>query len=54
MDEHSQHTVNGLLRKREELLCENNELRERMAILTNDVEAIDRAYSTPSATRASL
>ena len=46
MDENSQHTINGLLRKRDELLRENNELRERMAILTNDVEAIDRVLDT--------
>lgn len=34
--------INGLLAKRGELQRENAELRERMAILTNDVEAIDR------------
>ena len=36
------HTISGLLAKREELLRENNELRERMAVVANDVEAIDR------------
>jgi len=35
-------TINGLLRKREELQRENAELRERMAIVANDIEAIDR------------
>ncbi len=37
-----QHTISGLLRKREELGRENAELRERMAIIANDIEAIDR------------
>ena len=41
-----QHTISGLLRKREEFLHENNDLRERMAIVTNDVEAIDRVLDT--------
>jgi hypothetical protein len=34
--------INGLLAKREELSRENAELRERMAVLSNDIEAIDR------------
>ena len=34
--------INGLLAKREELQRENPELRERMAILRNDIEALDR------------
>jgi hypothetical protein len=34
--------IAGLLAKREELNRENAELRERMAILSNDIEAIDR------------
>jgi len=34
--------VNGLLAKREELLRENADLRERMAVISNDIEAIDR------------
>jgi hypothetical protein len=37
-----QHTISGLLRKREELMRETQELRERMAVVSNDVEAIDR------------
>lgn len=36
------HTISGLLRKRFELERENVELRERMAIVSNDIEAIDR------------
>lgn len=36
------HTISGLLRKREDLGRENAELRERMAIIANDIEAIDR------------
>jgi hypothetical protein len=35
-------TISGLLKKREELMRENAELRERMAIVSNDIEAIDR------------
>jgi hypothetical protein len=35
-------TINGLLQKREELQRANAELRERMAIVSNDIEAIDR------------
>lgn len=34
--------INGLLAKREELQRANAELRERMAILSNDIEALDR------------
>jgi hypothetical protein len=37
-----QHTIGGLLRKRQELLDENGVLRERMAVIANDIEAIDR------------
>jgi hypothetical protein len=39
-------TINGLLRKREELQRENAELRERTAIVANDIEAIDRVLDT--------
>ena len=38
----NEHTVSGLLRKREELQQENASLRERMACIANDIEAIDR------------
>ena len=42
MAEQDQHTISGLLRKRSELERENVECRERMAIIANDIEAIDR------------
>lgn len=35
-------TINGLLAKRDELMHETQELRERMAIVANDIEALDR------------
>lgn len=38
--------VNGLLAKREELQRENAELRERMAILVNDLDALDRVQAS--------
>lgn len=38
--------IHGLLEKREELQRENAELRERMAVLANDIEAIDRVVGT--------
>jgi hypothetical protein len=52
MDSEAQHTVSGLLRKRTELERENAECRERMAVIANDIEAIDRVldafgYSGP-------
>lgn len=52
MDSEEQHTVSGLLRKRTELERENAECRERMAVIANDIEAIDRVldafgYSGP-------
>lgn len=37
-----QHTINGLLQKRGELMEEIAVTRERLAILSNDIEAIDR------------
>lgn len=39
-------TISGLLQKREELQRETSELRERMAIVSNDIEAIDRVLDT--------
>ncbi len=39
-------TVNGLLRKREELQRESAGLREQMAIVSNSIEAIDRVLET--------
>ncbi|WP_156375834.1 hypothetical protein [Methylobacterium sp. Leaf125] len=43
MDDQS--LINGLLAKREELSRENADLRERMAILSNNIEALDRVLS---------
>ncbi len=46
MDNDDQHTISGLLRKRSALERENAECRERMAIIANDIEAIDRVLDT--------
>lgn len=35
-------TISGLLRKREDMLAEQTELRERMAEVSGDIEALDR------------
>ena len=37
-----EHTINGLLQKREEMMEEIATTRERLAVLSNDIEAIDR------------
>lgn len=37
-----QHTISGLLQKREEMMAEIATTRERLAVLSNDVEALDR------------
>jgi hypothetical protein len=37
-----EHTINGLLQKRSEMMEELTIIRERMAVLSNDVEALDR------------
>ena len=37
-----QHTINGLLQKRSEMMEELAVIRERMAAFSNDVEALDR------------
>jgi hypothetical protein len=37
-----EHTINGLLQKRGEMMEEIAVTRERLAILSNDVEAVDR------------
>jgi hypothetical protein len=42
MTETYQHTIGGLLQKRAEMMEEIAVTRERLAILSNDVEAIDR------------
>lgn len=41
-----EHTINGLLAKRGEIMEEIGATRERLAILSNDVEAIDRILET--------
>ena len=46
MESDEQHTISGLLRKRVELQRENVECRERMAVIANDIEAIDRVLDT--------
>ena len=38
--------IAGLLAKRQELLATNAELRERMAIVANDVEAVERVLDS--------
>ncbi|MEQ8481842.1 MAG: hypothetical protein RIC18_14385 [Hoeflea sp.] len=40
------HTINGLLTKRADLFNEAKELRERIAEIKNDIDAIDRALGT--------
>lgn len=40
------HTISGLLLKRQEMMEEVSHLRERMAVLSNDVEALDRVLET--------
>lgn len=37
-----EHTINGLLLRRSELMEEIGSTREQLAVLTNDVEALDR------------
>jgi chorismate mutase len=41
-----EHTISGLLTKRQELMEETAAIREKMAIIANDVEAIDRVLET--------
>jgi len=40
-----QHTINGLLQKRVELMQEAAQINERLGVLTNDVEAIDHVLA---------
>ncbi len=42
MSGENQHVISGLLQKRSDLERENADCRERMAIIANDIEAIDR------------
>jgi hypothetical protein len=39
-------TISGLLRRRAELLADARELRERMAVVGNDIAALDRTLET--------
>jgi chorismate mutase len=41
-----QHAIGGLLQKRAEMMEEIAATRERMAVLSNDVEAVDRVLET--------
>lgn len=41
-----EHTVNGLLQRRKEIMEEMVVMRERLGALANDVEAIDRVLQT--------
>ena len=41
-----EHTINGLLAKRGEIMEEIAVTRERLAVMSNDVEAIDRILET--------
>jgi hypothetical protein len=41
-----QHAINGLLQKRAEMMEEIGATRERLAILSNDVESLDRVLET--------
>src|SRR4051794_4516355 len=36
------HTLSGLIRKRGEMIAELTELRERIAMISTDIEALDR------------
>ena len=46
MDETYEHTIAGLLRKRGEMLANMVDLREQMAVLSNDLESIERILET--------
>lgn len=39
-------TISGLLRRRAELMADARELRERMAVVGNDIAALDRTLET--------
>jgi hypothetical protein len=41
-------TISGLLRKREELMTEAQSLREDLAKVGNDIEALDRTLHDPT------
>lgn len=46
MTEPYQHAISGLLQRRAELQTETAHLRERMAVVANDIEAIDRVLDS--------
>lgn len=46
MDKGYQNTVAGLLRKRGEMLCEIKDCRDRLAMLSNDLEGLERVLET--------
>jgi hypothetical protein len=41
-----EHTIGGLLQKRHEMMEEVAAIRERLAILSNDIESLDRVLET--------
>jgi hypothetical protein len=47
MDAGYQNTVSGLLHKRGEMLASMADLREQIAVLSNDLESIERVMETP-------
>jgi hypothetical protein len=46
MGEPYQNTISGLLRKRAEMMGEAQQLREALAAISNDMEALDRVLET--------
>jgi hypothetical protein len=44
--ETNEHAINALLAKRQELMEEIGSTRERLAVLSNDIEALDRVLET--------
>lgn len=45
-DNDYQHTISGLLRKRGEMLLQLADLREQIAVLSNDLDSIERILET--------
>lgn len=46
MAEPYSNTISGLLKRRSELMADARELRERMAVVGNDIAALDRTLET--------
>lgn len=42
MPEEYEHTISGLLKKRSEMVSELHSIRERMAVVANDLQSLDR------------